>query len=91
MRRTSSTGTAAAPVTATRSDEWSADARRGCSSSVWYRVGGPGSTDTASVAMRSSTASTSSTAWGSMVAPRNRHARIPALSPKEWKNGLTTR
>ena len=32
---------------------------------------------------------TSKTGWGMIVAPRNRQARIPALSPKAWKNGLT--
>ena len=54
-------------------------------------AGGPGSTDTRSVGMRAITEGTSNTGWGIIVAPVIRQARIPALRPKEWKNGLTIR
>ena len=37
------------------------------------------------------TGGTSNTAWGMIVAPFRKQARMPALSPKEWKNGLTMR
>ena len=40
---------------------------------------------------RSITAGTSKTGWGRIVAPLISEARIPALSPKAWKNGLTMR
>ena len=33
----------------------------------------------------------SKTAIGTMVAPLTRQARMPALKPKLWKNGFTTR
>ena len=54
-------------------------------------AGGPGSTDTRSARTRAITEGTSNTGWGIIVAPVIRQARIPALRPKEWKNGLTIR
>jgi len=91
MARTSSTGTTAAPVTPRRSDERSCAVRRGSASSVWYSVGGPGSTLIRSSSMRASTADASNTGSGTTVAPAIRQAKIPALYPKVWKKGLTTR
>ena len=92
IRRISSTGTGAAPVTARRSDDMSNSARRGWSRIDWYTVGGPGSIDTrSSAAARVMTASTSNTACGMIVAPFTSDATMPAFSPNEWKNGLTTR
>ena len=37
------------------------------------------------------TLGTSNTGWGTIVAPVMRQARMPAFSPKQWKNGLTMR
>ena len=76
---TSSTGTTAAPVTPRRSDDRSYSSRRGSARSVWYSVGGPGSTVMRSAAMRSITAAASNTGSGTTVAPAIRQARMPAL------------
>ena len=54
-------------------------------------AGGPGSTDTRSAPMRAITDGTSNTGCGIIVAPVIKQARMPALRPKEWKNGLTIR
>ena len=54
-------------------------------------AGGPGSTEIRSAGTRRITDGTSNTGWGIIVAPVIRQARIPALRPKEWKNGLTIR
>ena len=91
IRTMSSTGIAAAPVTASRSDDRSYSGRRGWSRIVWKRVGGPGSIVICSRCTRSSTSSTSNTACGWIVAPVNIAASHPALYPKAWKNGLTMR
>ncbi len=90
-RRTSSTGTTAAPVTTSRSEERSNRLRSGWSSNPWKMVGGPGSTETRSSSIRCMAPSTSKTGSGIMVAPVIRQAKIPALYPKVWKNGLTMR
>ena len=54
-------------------------------------AGGPGSMVIFSSSTRRMTAGTSNTAWGMMVAPLMRQARMPAFSPNEWKNGLMMR
>jgi hypothetical protein len=54
-------------------------------------AGGPGSIVTRSSATRRITLGTSKTGWGMIVAPFSRQARMPALSPKAWKKGLTIR
>ena len=54
-------------------------------------AGGPGNIEMRSSATRAITAGTSNTGWGTNVAPVRRQATIPALSPKAWKKGLTTR
>jgi hypothetical protein len=54
-------------------------------------AGGPGSMVMRSSATRAITLGTSNTGWGTMVAPLTRQARIPAFSPKAWKNGLMMR
>jgi hypothetical protein len=46
---------------------------------------------TCSFAARASTASTSNTGSGSIVAPATSEARIPAFSPNMWKYGFTIR
>jgi hypothetical protein len=79
IRRISSMGTTAAPVTASRSEDRSRSGRVGSPRIDWYSVGGPGSTVIASAAMRSMTEAAPNTAWGTIVAPRMRQARIPAL------------
>ena len=91
MRRIISTGTAAAPVTASRSDERSNVSRSGWSRIDRYSVGGPGSIEMRSAATWARTAGTSNTGSGTIVAPWMKQAMIPALYPKVWKNGLTTR
>ena len=91
MRRIISTGTAAAPVTASRSDERSNRSRSGWSRIDRYSVGGPGSTEMRSLATWASTGGTSNTGSGTMVAPLMKQATMPALYPNVWKNGLTTR
>ena len=58
---------------------------------MWNSVGGPGSIVMRSRATRSSTASTSKTAWGWIVAPVSIAASQPALYPNAWKNGFTIR
>ena len=85
MRRISSTGMSAAPVTATRRLERSKLAAEGWSRSDWYSVGGPGSTVIRSSPTRASTRSTSKTGSGNIVAPAVIDARMPALSPNMWK------
>ncbi|MCY1175607.1 hypothetical protein D9M73_158510 [compost metagenome] len=79
MRRTISTGTDAAPVTATRRLDRSKRSRSGKARIDWYRVGGPGSTLTRSRAMRSSITGTSNTCCGRMQQPRISAASQPAL------------
>ena len=79
MRRIISTGTAAAPVTASRSDDRSNESRSGWSRIERYSVGGPGSTEMRSDATCASTAGTSNTGSGTMVAPWMKHATMPAL------------
>ena len=44
-----------------------------------------------SAPLRAMTAAGSKTGSGTTVAPAIRQARMPALYPKVWKNGLTTR
>ena len=44
-----------------------------------------------SAATWASTAGTSNTGSGTIVAPLMKQAMIPALYPKVWKNGFTTR
>ncbi|CAM5600296.1 hypothetical protein SALBM311S_07885 [Streptomyces alboniger] len=78
-RSTSRSGTTAAPVTTRRNADRSCASRAGWSSSDWWRVGGPGSTDTRSAAMFASTVSTLNTGCGIIVAPRIRQAITPAL------------
>ena len=91
MACTSSTGTTAAPVTPRRKDDRSCFPLSGSLINVWYRVGGPGSTLIRSASMRRMTAPASNTGSGTTVAPAIRQAKIPALKPKVWKNGLTMR
>ena len=91
MRRISSTGMSAAPVTASRSVERSYASRSGWSRIDWYTVGGPGNTVTDSSATVRRRSSTSNTGFGMMVAPRMSDARQPALYPNMWKNGFTIR
>ena len=79
MRRIISTGTAAAPVTARRSDERSNASRSGWFRMLRYSVGGPGSAVMRSVLTILRTLGTSNTARGNIAAPRNRQARNPAL------------
>ena len=54
-------------------------------------VGAPGRTVTRSASTRESTASTSKTGSGSIVAPATTLARMPAFSPNMWKYGFTCR
>ncbi len=54
-------------------------------------AGGPGSIEIRSSGTRAITEGRSNTGWGTMVEPVMRQARMPALSPNEWKNGLTMR
>ena len=54
-------------------------------------VGAPGSIEMRSATTRCITVSTSKTAWGTIVVPVIRHARMPAFKPNVWKNGLTMR
>ena len=54
-------------------------------------AGGPGSIEIRSCGTRAITDGTSKTRWGTIVAPVIRQARMPALRPKEWKNGLMIR
>ena len=76
----------AAPVTPARSvDNLSLPST---ANSEWYSVGGPGSIVMRSRSMRSTTASASKTATGSIVAPRKKEVISPAFSPKVWKYGL---
>ncbi|MNZ87399.1 hypothetical protein D3C78_1062550 [compost metagenome] len=79
MRRTISTGTEAAPVTATRKELRSYSWRCGWLRIDWYSVGGPGSTVIFSRAMRSSSTGTSNTCCGRMQQPRISAASQPAL------------
>ncbi len=60
----SSTGTEAAPVTARRRLESAAVSRSGWLRMLWYSVGGPGSIEIFSAAMRSITLFTSNTGSG---------------------------
>ena len=79
IRITSGTGTTAAPVTASRSEDRSCPARAGWSSSEAYSVGGPGSTVTRSCPMRRIASAASNTGCEMIVAPRIRQASSPAL------------
>ncbi len=54
-------------------------------------AGGPGSTLMRSSSTRASTAGTSNTGCGTIVAPRRMHDIHPALYPNVWKNGLMIR
>ena len=87
MRRITSTGTVAAPVTDSLSVERSKVRRSGCSRRDWNTVGGPGSTLICSSATRRMTASGSKTACGRTVAPRRTQASTADFNPAVWKNG----
>ena len=87
MRRTTSTGTLAAPVTESRTVERSNVARSGCSRMDWNTVGGPGNTVTFSSATCRMTVTGSNTACGRMVAPRRRQASTTDFKPAVWENG----
>src|SRR5688500_6464822 len=69
MRSTSDTGTAAAPVTARRSDDRSNVARSGWLRIVWYTAGAPGIVVMPWAATLRMASGTSNTACGYIVAP----------------------
>ena len=79
MRRTSSTGTAAAPVNATRSDDTSYSARSVSDRIDWNNVGGPGRTVMRSFCTISTADRASNMLTGTIVAPCIRHTIHPAL------------
>ena len=85
------TGIVADPVTDNLSVEKSKSSRFGWLRIVWKIAGGPGSMLMRSSTTRRITAGTSNTGCGTIVAPFSTHARIPALSPNAWKNGLIMR
>ena len=89
-RSTSSTGTAAAPVTARRSELVSYSARS-AASNVWKMAGGPGSIVMRSWSTRAITDGASNTGCGTMTEPVRMHASTPDLSPAVWKKGYAIR
>ncbi len=64
IRKMSSTGMAAAPVTARRSEEKSVAPKSGWLRIVWYSVGVPGSMVMRSASIRRITSGTSKISWG---------------------------
>ncbi len=87
MRRMSSTGTLAAPVTARRNVARSWKRASGSLSMDWNTAGGPGSMVMRSSRTRSASEATSNTAWGTIVDPVSTDASTPDFSPAVWKKG----
>ena len=90
MACTSSTGTTAAPVTPRRSDDRSCS-RAGVGQQGLVQRGRAGQHGDALGRDPLHHPAASKTGSGTTVAPAIRQARMPALYPKVWKNGLTTR
>ena len=88
MRRTSSTGTVAPPLTTQRSEDRSRRPRSGCSSSAMSMVGTPRVIEARSVSASSSTSAGSNASTGTCAARDWTEPSTPIEQPAVWNIGI---